>query len=402
MTFSIYLVNQHYYPELASTGQVFQEIAEHVHKNAYNVTVLAGRPFYHEGRANEVPAEEVINGVKVKRLWNTTFPKSSSVGKLLNLMTFQISLLFFMLFRAEPRSTVIVGTNPPMAIISITNLKWIKNFRILFVVQDLYPDILISSGIMETSDIKYKLLKYSMEKSIQNSDIVIAISDDMKGHIEKNYKARRINVINNWSIGDIFPVNNKLLKRLKGWEDKLVIQYSGNFGIAHEYTTLLNAIKYLKSDDSIVFYIVGGGINYNKLKDICVAEKLNNVIFKGYVPKEDLNANLNTGDISLVIFDDDFKNVLMPSKYYGILACSKPIILISGDENDISRDINEYKVGYHIETGNYQKLVDTIIDLKLNRDKILELNNNAAFLYNTKYLKDRSLTRYIDMVQANE
>lgn len=399
---TIYVVNQHYYPELASTGQVFQEIAEYLQKKGYSVTVLTGRPFYHSGEKVTAPKNEIINGVKVKRLWNTTFPKSSLLGKILNLFTFQISLLAYILLFIGRSDRVIVGTNPPLAISSITLANVFNRFKIIFVIQDLYPDILISSGLLGTSSLRFKILKKIMKRSMNRSNSIITISDDMKNFIQEEYGIKDIQIINNWAIGDIYPMDTIGLKKQRGWDSKFIVQYSGNFGVAHEYNTLLHTIRCLQENTGILFHIVGGGINYTKLREACRGEGLNNVCFEDYVQKDELNSSLNLADISLIIFDDTFRNVLLPSKYYGILACSKPIILISGADNDIKRDIEKYETGVNIKTGEYEKMAETLAELAHNPEKLASLGIHVKQLFECRYTKEKALNKYVETVKLYE
>ncbi len=390
----LYIINQHYYPELASTAQVFQEIAEYFVTIGYDVTVVAGLPFYHDGISVEYSSIKELNGVKIKRLWNTTFKKSSFLGKSINLLTFQISLLGFTLFRINSSSTVMVGTNPPLAIVSAYMAKILKRFKLVSVIQDLYPDILISSGYSDGRSLSYRLLSMVMKRSLKHCDHVVTISDDMKMYIQKTYGVDKIQVINNMIIGHIFPIDNRQPKEMEGILDKLVVMYSGNFGVAHEYNTLLNAVRLLRHNTDIIFRIVGGGINYDTLKSICVNEGLSNINFLPYVEKEELNNNLNLADIHIIVFNDNFKNVLMPSKYYGILACGKPFILISDGQNDISRDVDRYGIGYSIQRGDSQGLVEILTSISMNKKKIDEIGTNSSRLYNSKYARNLVFDRY--------
>ena len=313
MNKKLYIINQHYYPELASTAQVFQEIAEYFVTIGYNVTVIAGLPFYHNDMSAEHTSIKELNGVKIKRLWNTAFKKSSFLGKSMNLLTFQISLLSFALLHIGGSSAVMVGTNPPLAIVSAALAKIFKRFKLISVIQDLYPDILISSGFSDGKSLPYILLTNVMRWSFKQSKIVVTISEDMKKYIQKTYKVQKIHVINNMVIGDVFPVNNDPLKEKAGLASKLVVMYSGNFGVAHEYYTLFGAVRQLSCNENIIFRVVGGGVNYDALKAICSMEGLSNIIFLPYVDKKELNSNLNLADIHIVIFNGNFKNVLMPS-----------------------------------------------------------------------------------------
>lgn len=395
----VYIVNQHYYPELASTGQVFQEVAEHLVKEGYDVQVVAGIPFYHDNITTDLHIKE-LNGVKIKRLWNTSFSKSSFIGKIINLLSFQISLLGYMIFRISKNSVVLVGTNPPMGIVCGAIGKVLRRYKFVGVIQDLYPDILISTDMSDGREFTYKLLSTIMKASFAKCDDVVTISEDMKSHIEKTYDVKDVKVITNMVVGNTKPLDNVELKKQAGFEGKLVVMYSGNFGVAHEYHTLLQAIKILKEETGIVFNIVGGGINYKALKKECEQEQLPNVIFKPYVEKEKLNESLNTGDIHITVFNDAFKNVLLPSKYYGILACAKPVILISDGENDISRDITQYNIGITVQKDKGQDLANKLLELKENQHTLPEISERVKKLYQSKYAKSVVLDKYSKVVSS--
>ncbi len=395
----LYIINQHYYPELASTAQVFQEIAEYFVTVGYDVTVIAGIPFYHDNISAEHYKLNGLNGVKIKRLWNTVFNKSSFMGKGLNLLTFQVSLLFYTLFRIKKYSIVMAGTNPPLAVVSAALAKIFKRFKLVSVVQDLYPDILISSGYANEDALPYKLLSKVMKRSFRRCDSVVTISHDMGMHISRTYEIDHVDIINNMVIGEIFPMRNNELKAREGLSDKLVVMYSGNFGVAHEYETLFNTVMLLKNNVDIVFRIVGGGINYNLFKEACASENFSNITFLPYVDKEELNENLNLADIHIIIFNDNFKNVLMPSKYYGILASGKPFIIIADGENDISRDIGSDHMGFVIRRGDSTGLLRILLDIAENKDKLLEMSEKAIRLYNEKYSRDLVFEKYRQLLK---
>jgi hypothetical protein len=51
-----------------------------------------------------------------------------------------------------------------------------------------------------------------MKKAIDTCSEVVTISEDMKGQIEAVYGYERVRLINNWAIGDLFPMDNSALK----------------------------------------------------------------------------------------------------------------------------------------------------------------------------------------------
>ena len=395
----LYIINQHYYPELASTGQVFQEIAEHYAKSGYEVKVIAGRAFYHEGEKLE-HFPNTLNGVSILRLWNTSFKKSSLPGKLFNLLTFQLSLAFYGLLFIPGKAYVMVGTNPPLALLSLLPARAVKRFKLVSVVQDLYPDILLCSGHVKEDSFLFRLLSGIMKRAFGQCDHIVTISKDMKNHMEKVYGCKRLKVITNMVIGDIFPLSNGDGVDFQACSQDLLVMYSGNFGIAHEYETLLETVRLLQNNETIRFKITGGGIHYYKLKKACEAERLSNISFFPYAGKGELNKSLNEADIHLVIFDKNYKNVLMPSKYYGVLACGKPVILIASGENDISRDIDAHLIGYRVENHEASRLKDILIELSQDKGRLEAMGQRAYVLYKEKYERNIVLDEYVKLIES--
>src|SRR5207237_1624462 len=77
------LVNQHYYPDVASTGQHLTDLAEYLASEGYSVEVLTGRGKYVAGRMN-APEVEVRNGVQIRRVRTTSFGRASHLGRIID------------------------------------------------------------------------------------------------------------------------------------------------------------------------------------------------------------------------------------------------------------------------------------------------------------------------------
>ena len=132
-------------------------------------------------------------------------------------------------------------------------------------IQDLFPLSSLISGLLKEENLIYKLLDLMMSFIIKNSSEIIVLSDDLKKQIFKKYtKNKKITVIQNWAIEEIFPLNkakNPFVKKLN-LEKKFIIQYSGNFGRMHDIKTILLSAKNLKNKN-IVFLFIGNGAKKN-------------------------------------------------------------------------------------------------------------------------------------------
>jgi len=394
------IINQQYAPETAATGQIFRVIAEHLQKNGFSVTVVTGRPYYQKERSSSrVPRREKLNGVVVKRLWNTTFEKKSMLGKLINLLTFEISLLFYCIFRISNNETVLVATAPPMAVLCAAVGRFFRRYPVVMTVQDLYPDVLAAGGVSDERKLSYRLMEWAMRRSMQSCARVAAISTDMQNHLINRYRIQDVRLIPNLFPEIINAVASAAQKENRGWQEKTVVQYSGNFGVAHEYETLLGAVRLLADEPGILFQIAGDGRNYDRLKKTCEKEALSNIVFEGYAPLSQLENHLAAADVSVVILSQAFQNVLLPSKYYGVLASGRAVLLISGCESDIKRDIQAMDIGSFVNHGECQKLALTLLAFRKLPKILKEMGLRARALYENEYSQEKIVAAYQKLLE---
>lgn len=392
------IINQQYPPEVVSTGQIFRILAEYMQKNGFDVTVVTGTPYY-PGMTEKSPKREVMNGVSVRRLRNTTFPKKSFSGKLFNLLTFQVSLFFYCIFRIPKDHTVLVATAPPMAVVCAAAGGFFRRYRVVMTVQDLYPDVLSAGGMSSPDRLSYRFLRALMRRSMRACGRVVTISTDMRRHLEDAYGLKDVLLIPNLTPDAIRPVDGAKAKAERGFAGKLVVQYSGNFGVAHEYETLLGAVRLLKGEPGILFQIAGAGRNYDAFQAACGAESLPNIVFEPYAPIERLEAHLGAADLSVVILDKAFQNVLLPSKYYGILASGRGVLLISGCGSDIRRDIETEGIGEAFDHGESEALAARLRALLEDPDAVRRMGGKARALYERKYTAETILEKYRDVLR---
>ncbi|MDR2506239.1 MAG: glycosyltransferase family 4 protein [Oscillospiraceae bacterium] len=389
----IVIINQQYPPETAATGQVFGVVATGLAERGAEVTVVCGTPFY--SKHEKLPREETREGVKIVRLWNTAYPKSSFFGKIINQATFMLSLLEYVLFRIPNDARVLVTTAPPLGLCVAALGRVDTKYKLYASIQDLYPDVLQAAGKMGSANLFYKILHNMMQWALNKCAKVITISQDMSSRLRLVYGATSVHVIPNPSTGGVVPLPHgaeRMRRGLDTWEGKLVVQYSGNFGLAHEYETLLDTMRILRDDERVLFHITGGGENYKKLRT--EAETLPNVVFEGYAPLETLSEHLSLADVALVIFDAAFRDVLLPSKYVGILASGRAVLLISGAESDISRDIAKHEAGEVFAHGASNELAAQLVRMSSHMAQARRMGRNARELYEEKYSGERIVEEY--------
>ena len=97
MTNKILVINQHFYPEVAATGQLLLDLCEDLVKDGYRVKVITGNANANFNKKSKIPIRENYKGIEITRLKNTTFNKYRMTGRVLNYLTFHFLVFFVML-----------------------------------------------------------------------------------------------------------------------------------------------------------------------------------------------------------------------------------------------------------------------------------------------------------------
>ena len=79
--------------------------------------------------------------------------------------------------------------------------------------------------------------------------------------------------------------------------------HTGNFGVGHRVDGIADAAARL-DDDDVTFLFVGGGARVPELKAEVARRGIRNVLFRGYVPRDDTTAVLAGAGCALISLDD--------------------------------------------------------------------------------------------------
>lgn len=299
--------------------------------------------------------ESVINLVGKKNVTVWAISKDADVN--LGTKFYLINLFRYGFAKIKKGDTVFVTSTPPFLSLVILILRVFKKFRIVFQVQDLYPDI------MNFLSAKYRVvyicvypLAYMLYKKV---DTFITISDCIKEQIKENYSIdpKKIIVVQNWTDIENIPFSEK--------EASNKVIYIGNIGKAHDYSYFL---KYVNSGN-IPLDIVIKTDNTSKIKVFkssrVLANGLKDYILPNFISwnhtrysKEDLAVFLSDFDYSVVFLGEGFDRILFPCKIYSSLSLLMPVIFFGPENSFVNKWLEDNKLGFHYSriNQNYNKL----------------------------------------------
>lgn len=345
-------VNQHYWPDVAATGQILTDLAEHLAARGFEVDVLTGRGRYVSGEL-EAPAEEVRNGVRIRRLISTSFGRSSHLGRIADYAGYYLGALRTLL-AGERYDLVIVLTTPPLLSVAARLAGRLRGQPYAVWSMDLHPDAEVAIGMLAERGLPARVLHGLNNAGYRGADLVVDLGFRMKERIAaKGVAPDRLVTIGMWSDGagvrPIDPADNPVRRALGLGPDRLVVMYSGNAGVAHRFEEVREAMRALKDDARFYFLFVGSGPRRAEVEAFIEAEGIANASYRDYFPREELAASLSAGDVHLLTLRESMAGVVVPSKLYGILAAGRPVVMVGPERSEPAQAIRRHDVGVVVD-----------------------------------------------------
>lgn len=395
---------QFFYPEYISSATLPYDTAKALVKAGFNVGVLCGYPKEYNNSNKDVLVKENHAGIEIKRLKYIQVARNNIIGRLVNYFSFTFAV-FLRILELRNYKSVIVYSNPPILPLVVSIVNKFFEIKIIYVCYDVYPEIAIKTKVIKEKSLISKVMNIINKFVYKNVSRVVALSCDMKELLLKNrsnLKQEKVIVIPNWYEDELIKnieqsYANDLFKCLKA-KDKLVVSYLGNMGTAQDFDTFINAIRYFKIDDEIVFLIAGHGNKLQVLKETVKNESLENVFIYDFLHGADYKDALNISDIFIVSLKEGLTGLAVPSKTYSYMMAGKPIIAIMGMDTDIIKDLIENNAGWGIEVGDVTGLIKAIDFAKSDTEKRLLMGKNARQLFEEKYNTQKCTLQYITLM----
>ena len=369
----VLLVSQYYYPERFSVT----DIAETLVKLGNDVTVLTGKPNYGfqkilDGYKDK--SYEEINGVKIHRV-NVKPRKFSRISIIRNYLSFnRTGKRFVSHFKEEFDVVLSISLSP---VISISPaLLFARKHKIPCVLycQDLWPESTVVTGAVKRDSFTYKIL-YKWSKAIyEKCDRIVISSPSFKEYFEKelNIKDKVFNVVNQ-------PIlNSTKHSEAVVYQNKHNLVYAGNIGKLQLTDLLVEATKYVKTED-VKLHLMGMGSELAQIKAKIEKDNLQEkVIYEGAYPIEKAEAYYVNADALIVsLKDEGYVGRTIPNKAIQYMKYGRPLLVVAkGDTYDMLSKANG-SVFASEDPKDIARAIDELCELK---EKDLHgLNNKKYF-----------------------
>ncbi|MEL7087599.1 MAG: glycosyltransferase family 4 protein, partial [Planctomycetota bacterium] len=390
----VLLVNQAYAPDAAATAQHCEDLARHLTAQGHGVSVIASRSIYGQSGAN-LPRRETLDGVHVHRVGLSLFGKRGIALRALDFGLFYVAALW----RAVGVKVPLDGPNQgerkskkPDVVVTLTTppfiggvgvlLRWLRGCRHIYWAMDLYPDVLVAAGVSKPRGIITRMLAALNRWEMCRADRVVALGRCMRDLIQsQSIKPDHIDVIGVWAptAPDERVADPAASSYRETWElhGKFVVQYSGNFGLAHDYRTFCDATRRVQHRDDIVFLFAGGGKRVAAVKAFAEEHGLKNVMFQPYQPRENLPDLLTLANVHLISQSQTFTGIVVPSKLFGIMAAGRASLFVGPAEAEVARVLEETGAGRRFDIGAGEALANKILELADHPERAAQMGRAA-------------------------
>jgi colanic acid biosynthesis glycosyl transferase WcaI len=397
----IICINRYFYPDISATSQLLTELALALAKESkYKVEIITSRQKYEDAQA-ALQQLEIYQNVTIRRIWTTSFGRANLFGRAIDYLTFYIFAMIELFVQASKEDWVLVKTDPPMLSIPAVIVANLKGANVINWLQDLYPEIIQNVSHNKAFTIAYDILLSIRNWSLKKSKMNVAIGEIMAEKL-KAQQIENVTVIPNWNVGKElhlydFTEAAQALRKEWGLEGKFIVGYSGNLGRAHDWELFIKAAENLKNDDKVAFLFIGGGHQYQKMMSIAKEKELTNIHFRPYQPLEKLGDSLSVPDVHMISLNPQMEGLIVPSKFYGVIAVGKPILYIGSGSGEIAKIITNNNIGAIIDPEDPGSLVKNIVLITSDTNEIKNLERIKA-LASKNYNRNSSVASWIKVL----
>lgn len=363
----------YYEPEFFSSAHLDNDLEKVLVDNGIDVYVVTPQPSRgctEEEYANYKPKEYKHDGhVSIERF------KLMKEGKNVFERVFRYIYMnikqYLICSKYKDIDLIFTDSTPPTqgALAALLTKRLNKPF--VYNLQDVFPDSMVNAKMTKKGSLIWKIGRIIEDFTYRNADKIIVISEDFKKNImEKGVPENKIMVIPNWvDTNAIYPIekkNNKLYDEFNIPNDKYIVLYAGNLGMAQGSDVILESADLLSEYDDILFVVFGGGSQFEEFK--LKAKSRANLLVFDLLPSERVPEVYSLGDIALITCKKGTGMAGMPSKTWSIMACNVPIIASFDIDSELARILSKTDAGICVEPEHAECLAKAILNCYKNKN----------------------------------
>jgi glycosyltransferase involved in cell wall biosynthesis len=105
-------------------------------------------------------------------------------------------------------------------------------------------------------------------------------------------------------------------------------------------------------------------------------------------------------DIHFISINKDMEQEGFPSKVYTIMACAKPLIVITGKNTPLYNFLENLDCAILITQNRNEEFVQSILELANNKEKQNQFGRNGCNVIQKHYTKEKVIEKYLKIFET--
>lgn len=408
----------HYYPpEGNAPASRVGALARRWAAAGHDVTVVTGAPnvpdgVVYPGFENKLlPQVDKVDGVRVIRVWTYLAPNKGTVRRIANYLSYLLSATLSVTVLRRP--DVLIATSPQFfcgwaGVLSKwwfrLSRPWSRKPRFILEIRDIWPE---SIGAVDAvaNETVLKVLEHMEQAMYHAADHIVTVGEGYRQRLlERGVPEEKMSIVMNGVDRDLLDSSvpdPTSLRRELGLEGKFVCSYIGTIGMASGLGVLLSAARSLKAmgRDDIRLLAVGDGAVRQELEEQARREGLDNLIFTGRRPKEEMPLFLAATDLCFVhLRKTPLFETVMPSKIFEAMGMRRAILI--GVDGEARKLVESSGGGVAMAPEDDAALVAALVHYSGAPAELARMGEAGRRFVIEHFDRDRLAERYAEILQT--
>lgn len=407
----ILILGLNYAPEEIGIGRYTTGLAEGLAGKGWQVSVIAGQPYYPRWRRYAGAARgwtiATENGVRVTRCPHYIPGRPTAAKRILHLASFALAALPVALCWAIGRETkrpgIVLCIVPALFAAPVA---WVasrlRGAKLAIHIQDFEIEAAFASGVIANGSLAGLLRKLALRLErilLRRADQVSTISPQMGASlIAKGAPPELVKELRNWADNAISPDPSRGHSYRRQWEldDRKIALYSGNLANKQGLEILAEAAELLKDRADILILVCGEGAGRPKLEALATA--CPNLLIKDLQPSSRMQELLGLAEVHLLPQLADAADLVLPSKLVNMLASGRPVIATALPGTGLHDEVED--CGLCVPPGDAAAMAKSVIRLIDDSVYSAELGAKARSRAIARWSESRILDTFAASFQA--
>ena len=342
--------------------------AKELNKRGYNTKLIISNP-HHLLRADiEQPkkiTEVVRDGVNLVTVRGFKYQCAHSLKRIFNWFLYSHRIRVLAKIYKDSPPDYIFCSSP--SIVSTAGARYLSkkfNAKLVIDIRDIWPLTVIELAGKSKNNPLIRLLRHYELRAYRDADLITSNLKNFSKYLEENgFGDKKFAWLPNG-----YDKTEQPSSTTEPSSKDFVVGYTGTFGLANALDALLNAANLLKAHKDIRFTFVGEGREKRGMMDYCREHQLENIDFRDFVPKSEIQSVLGSFDILTVGAKESnlYKYGVSPNKLFDYMNSGRPIIYYIKSPG--FSPIADSGAGIEVPSGAPEEIAAAILKLKTMTD----------------------------------